>query len=155
MACRGHQTRLTSAPKTTAKMILTGNEGRAVKSHAPGGGQGVCSAGGEGRGLLCPKEQGRVGTLSKAVTPDPISFPATSGPTPCPLPSAGPTFAEDVPPHISLSSQNALCSPNSRLARRHHTQHPPRHFCCRGCGFAKADTLNSSTASSQVDLPTS
>ena len=78
---------------------------------------------------------------SKAVTPDPSSFPATSGLTPRPLPSAAPTFAEDLPPHISPLSQNALCSPSSRLSLRHHTQHSPRRFCCYGRGFATAIQL--------------
>lgn len=123
----------------------------------PGGGgwRGVCSAGGEGRGLLCPEEQGQVGTLSKAVTPDPTSLPATSGPTPCPLPSAGPTFAEDLPPHVSLHHKMPSAAPRAVSLCVITLNTPPRHFCCRGCGFAKADTLNSSTASSQVDLPTS
>lgn len=38
-----------------------------------------------------------MGTLSKAVIPDPTSLPAASGLAPRPLPSAGPTFA-DLPP---------------------------------------------------------
>ena len=62
VACRGHQTRLAGAPKITAKIILTQNEGRAGRSQAGGAPRGVCSAGGEGRGLLCPEELGRVGT---------------------------------------------------------------------------------------------
>lgn len=153
VACRGHQTRLAGAPKTTAKIILTQNEGRAGRSQARGAPRGVCSAGGEGRGLLCPEELGRLGTLSKAVTPDPSSFSAASGLTPRPSPPPRPP-SQKTSRHTPLLSHKTPSAAPAAISLCVITLNTPR-----GVSAATAAALlrpfSSATASSQADLPTS
>lgn len=98
------------SPKTTAKIILTQNEGRAGRSQARGAPRGCALQEVKAEGSSAPRSWERLGTLSKAVTPDPSSFSAASGLTPCPLPPPRPP-SQKTSAHTSPLSQSTLCSP--------------------------------------------
>ena len=147
MACRGHQTRLTSAPKTTAKMILTGNEGRAVKSHARGGAKECALQEVKAEGSSAPRSRGGWAHSVRPSPPTRFHFPPRPGPPHAPSPLPGPPL-QKTSLHPSLSHHKTPSAAPTAVSLGVITLNTPR-----GISAAVAVALPRQTHSTPLQLP--